>query len=43
MSAGGLKMHTVNRLNVATFTYTNFEIRARRELLKESDQLVDFH
>ena len=43
ISVGGLKMHTVNWLNVAAFTYINLDIRVRRERLQGSDQLVDFH
>ena len=43
ISAGGLKMHKVNRLNVAAFTDINLDIRVRRKLLQGGDQLVDFH
>jgi hypothetical protein len=43
ISVGGLKMHTVNRLNVAAFTHINLDIGVRRKPLQGSDQLVDFH
>ena len=40
VSVGGLKMHTVNRLNVAAFTDINLDIRVRRKLLRGSDSLT---